>query len=422
MARGIFLVGFSGSGKSTIAKRLGEKLQWPACDLDEIIAERSGMSISLIFEREGEAGFRLREAEALRAISSQGSFVVATGGGTIVSPDNRTFMAGKGWLICLEARPQTLLARIQRQSADAKPGALRPLLDAVDPLDQIRALKHARQSAYAYADWTVTTDRLTGEQVVDEVIRAIEMLENSEKPRGAEDSSGAPVRRSLNGDSPPATSAASGLWPYKAAEQGLPLPSQRHVREQDLYAEEMEKTAPAKNVAVFCAAADGSRPEYRQAAEQTGRALAMRGWGLIYGGAKVGCMGAVADAAMSAGGHVVGVIPHVLVDFEVAHHGVTELHVVDTMHTRKRLMGERASAFLILPGGFGTFEELFEVLAWQTLKLHNKPVVLINVQGFYDTMLAFLDVCDREGMLRGNRRLLLVAPTVEDAMNLIANA
>jgi len=118
----------------------------------------------------------------------------------------------------------------------------------------------------------------------------------------------------------------------------------------------------------------------------------------------------------------VGVIPHVLVDVEVAHPGVTQLHVVDTLHTRTRLMGELAGAFLILPGGFGTFEELFEVLAWQTLKLHNKPVILVNVAGFYDTMLTFLDVCDQEGMLRGNRKLLLVANTVSEAMDIIASA
>ncbi len=183
-----------------------------------------------------------------------------------------------------------------------------------------------------------------------------------------------------------------------------------------------QATAPEKSVAVFCAAAEGARPEYRAAAEETGSALAARGWGVIYGGAKVGCMGAVADSALAAGGKVVGVIPHVLVDFEVAHHGITELHVVDTMHTRKRLMGELASAFLILPGGYGTFEELFEVLAWQTLKLHNKPVILINVLGFYDTMLAFLDVCEREGMLRGNRHILKVANTVDEALAIIAAA
>jgi hypothetical protein len=185
-----------------------------------------------------------------------------------------------------------------------------------------------------------------------------------------------------------------------------------------MYGETMEQTG--KSVAVFCASAEGANPAYRAAAEELGRAMAARGIGLIYGGATVGLMGAVADAALAAGGHVVGVIPHVLVDLEVSHKGISELHVVDTMHTRKALMAEKANAFMALPGGFGTFEELFEVLAWQTLKLHAKPVVLLNTAGFYDTMLEFLDVCDREGMLRGNRERLLVATTVDEALKLCA--
>jgi uncharacterized protein (TIGR00730 family) len=180
----------------------------------------------------------------------------------------------------------------------------------------------------------------------------------------------------------------------------------------------MTKQDTRKSVAVFCASASGARPEYMVAAEELGRTLAERGLGLIYGGAKVGLMGAVADGALAAGGHVVGVIPHVLVDLEVAHEGVTELHVTSTMHTRKALMAEKADAFFILPGGYGTFEEMFEVLAWQTLKIHSKPVVLLNVAGFYDTMLAFLDVCDREGMLRGNRGILLVANSADEALEL----
>ncbi len=172
------------------------------------------------------------------------------------------------------------------------------------------------------------------------------------------------------------------------------------------------------SVAVFCASADGERPEYRTAAEALGRVLARRNLGLIYGGGKTGLMGAVADAALAEGGHVVGVIPHVLVDLEVAHQGVSELHVTSTMHTRKALMAERADAFIILPGGYGTLEEMFEVLAWQTLKIHAKPVVLLNVAGFYDTLLQFLDVCDAQGMLRGNRGILLVADTAEEALQL----
>ena len=171
------------------------------------------------------------------------------------------------------------------------------------------------------------------------------------------------------------------------------------------------------NVAVFCASADGVDPLYRAQAEEFGRAVAGRGLGLIYGGAKVGLMQAVADAALAAGGKVIGVIPEVLVDLEVAHQGLTELHVTSTMHTRKALMGERADAFVILPGGFGTFEELFEVLAWQTLKLHQKPILLLNTLGFYDPMLAFLDSCVDQGMLKPkNREILLVAATVDEAL------
>ncbi len=171
-------------------------------------------------------------------------------------------------------------------------------------------------------------------------------------------------------------------------------------------------------MAVFCAAAEGARPAYRETARALGQALAQRNIGLIYGGADIGLMGAVADAALAGNGRVVGVIPHVLIDKEIAHKGVQELHVVDTMHTRKRLMGELADAFIILPGGFGTFEELFEVLAWQTLKLHAKPVVLLNVAGFYDKLLEFLDVCETEGMLRGNGGALLVANSVDEALAL----
>lgn len=184
------------------------------------------------------------------------------------------------------------------------------------------------------------------------------------------------------------------------------------------YAASMPPAANDRAVAVFCSAAEGTRPAYMTAAHELGHALAARGIGLIYGGAKVGLMGAVADAALAAGGHVVGVIPHVLVDKEVAHNGVTELHVVDTMHTRKALIADRSRAFIVLPGGIGTFEEMFEVMAWQSLQLHAKPIVLLNVEGYYDTMLRFLDECEHEGMMRGNRNRLLIATTVEEAIAL----
>jgi uncharacterized protein (TIGR00730 family) len=170
-----------------------------------------------------------------------------------------------------------------------------------------------------------------------------------------------------------------------------------------------------RNIAVFCASASGVNPVYQAAAEELGRALATRNIGLVYGGSNVGLMKAVAEAALSAGGKVIGVIPEVLVDLEVAHHGITELLVTSTMHTRKALMGERSDAFIVLPGGYGTLEELFEVLAWQTLKLHSKPIVLLNTLGFYDGMLTFLDHCLKEGMMSPvKRNILLVADTLEE--------
>ena len=171
------------------------------------------------------------------------------------------------------------------------------------------------------------------------------------------------------------------------------------------------------NVAIFCASSNGTNPIYRDAATELGLALARRNIGIIYGGANVGLMQALAEASLGAGARVVGVIPEVLVDLEVAHQRLSELHVTTTMHTRKAMMNDLADAFLILPGGFGTFEEMFEVLAWQTLKLHQKPIVLININGFYDKLLDFLDHCVTEGLLKPrNREILLVANSVEEAL------
>jgi uncharacterized protein (TIGR00730 family) len=172
-----------------------------------------------------------------------------------------------------------------------------------------------------------------------------------------------------------------------------------------------------RNAAVFCASSNGIDPAYRDSAVQLGRALAQQNIGVIYGGANVGLMQALAESTLAAGGRVVGVIPEVLVDLEVAHRGLTELHITTTMHTRKAMMNELADVFLILPGGFGTLEEMFEVLTWQTLKLHQKPIVLLNINGFYDKLLAFLDHCVEHGVLRPrSREALLVADSVEDAI------
>ena len=214
--RGIYLVGFSGTGKSTVAQLIGAQLGWKVFDLDQVIAERAGMTIPLIFEREGEPGFRLREAEALREVSSEGAFVVATGGGAAVRAENRRVMASRGWIIALEGRPETLNERIQLQLRRSDPAAIRPMLDAVYPLDQVRALKHARQSVYALADWTVHTDRLSPGQVAAEVIRARELLEQTQEPVANADVPATPIRHSLSPDLPPPVVVAAGPWPYQA--------------------------------------------------------------------------------------------------------------------------------------------------------------------------------------------------------------
>ncbi len=173
-------------------------------------------------------------------------------------------------------------------------------------------------------------------------------------------------------------------------------------------------------VAVFCGSLDGADPAYRAVSRELGRALAARGIGVVYGGGKIGLMQAVADAALEAGGRVVGVIPTVLVEQEVAHQGLTELHVTDTMHTRKAMFGARSDAFVVLPGGFGTLEEVFEVLSWKTLRLHSQPVLLLNTNGFYDKLLAFLDECVEQGMLKAkNRAVVLVARTVDEALEML---
>ncbi len=175
-----------------------------------------------------------------------------------------------------------------------------------------------------------------------------------------------------------------------------------------------------KWVCVFCASAAGASPAYVEAARELGRRIAERGQGLVYGGATVGAMGAVADAALAAGGEVVGVIPEVIREREIDHKGLTELHVVRTMHERKAMLAERADAFVALPGGYGTMDEFIEILTWAQLKIHAKPCVLVNVAGFYDGLLAFLDTCVEQGfILAENRRLVQVARDPEEALAIV---
>ena len=171
-------------------------------------------------------------------------------------------------------------------------------------------------------------------------------------------------------------------------------------------------------VAVFCASSKGTRPEYLEAARHLGAGLGERGMGLVYGGASVGLMGALADAALAAGAPVVGVLPSVLESREIAHRGLTELHFVSTMHERKARMAERATAFVALPGGYGTLDEFLEILTWAQLGIHAKPCLLVNVLGFYDQLLAFLDHAVQAGFLKPhNRALIEVVDSVESALD-----
>jgi uncharacterized protein (TIGR00730 family) len=176
-----------------------------------------------------------------------------------------------------------------------------------------------------------------------------------------------------------------------------------------------------KNLCVFCGSASG-KPAYAEIAKELGQALAGRGFGMVYGGAKVGLMGIVADAARSGGAATIGVIPGFLAGKEIAHEGLTELHRVETMHERKALMADRASAFVALPGGLGTLDELFEILTWAQLGLHRKPVILLNAFGYYDALLAFLAHAEEEGLLRPEHRAQLHVVTSAAAVLDIAES
>jgi uncharacterized protein (TIGR00730 family) len=175
-----------------------------------------------------------------------------------------------------------------------------------------------------------------------------------------------------------------------------------------------------RRVGVFCGSAAGGQPTYLAAARALGELLARRGFGLVYGGASIGLMGAVADAALAAGGEVIGVIPAALEAKEIAHENLTRLEVVSSMHERKARMSELADAFVALPGGMGTLEELSEMLTWAQLGLHRKPCGLLDVAGYWRPLVAFFDHAVQEGFLRPQHRALLLveedSPRLLDAL------
>jgi uncharacterized protein (TIGR00730 family) len=172
-----------------------------------------------------------------------------------------------------------------------------------------------------------------------------------------------------------------------------------------------------RSLAVYCGSSPGSNPAFRQAAEALGRELARAGCTLVYGGSHAGLMGAVADAALQAGGRVVGVIPEALLRLEVAHRGLTDLQVVKTMHERKARMNDLAEAFVALPGGIGTLDEIVEMFTWTQLGIHRKPCALLNIAGYYDALLDFLRNTVKQGFLRqGQLDQLVVAERVEDLL------
>ena len=169
-----------------------------------------------------------------------------------------------------------------------------------------------------------------------------------------------------------------------------------------------------KRLAIYCGSATPADPFYLDLAREVGHTLATRGIGVVYGGGRLGLMGAVADSALAAGGEVIGVIPQALVDAEVAHRGLTELHVVDTMHQRKQAFTDLSDGFVTIPGGTGTMDELWEAMSWAQLGYHAKPVGLLNTAGYYDHLIAFVEKMAEVGFMRPmHRNILLVADTLD---------
>lgn len=173
-------------------------------------------------------------------------------------------------------------------------------------------------------------------------------------------------------------------------------------------------------ICVFCGSADGADPAYVQATKELGQHIAAAGMGLVYGGATSGLMGVIADAAIEGGAEVIGVMPDVLMDREIAHRGLAQLHIVKTMHERKALMYDQADAFIALPGGYGTLDEFIEIVTWAQLKIHRKPCILLNTGGYFNGFLAFLDHGVTQGFIKPeNRALIQIAESAEAALKIV---
>lgn len=171
------------------------------------------------------------------------------------------------------------------------------------------------------------------------------------------------------------------------------------------------------NICVYCGSRIPAEKKFRDLAEQVGSAIANKKWGLVYGGGKVGMMGVISDSVLKENGTVIGIIPTVLKRAEVVHTGVTEIIETPDMHTRKALMEEKSSAFVVLPGGFGTLDEFFEILTWRQLGIHNKPIVLVNAFGYFDGLKSFVDKAVDHDFVRGeNLNLFSIVSNVEEAM------
>ena len=175
-------------------------------------------------------------------------------------------------------------------------------------------------------------------------------------------------------------------------------------------------------IALYCGSRTGNNPIYQQQAIALAETLARHGFGAVYGGASIGLMGEVANTVMQAGGEVVGVIPEFMLDYEIAHRDLTELHVVPSMHVRKAMMADRASAFIALPGGLGTFEEILEIATWGQLNQHQKPMILFNVNGFYQHLIAQMDHAVAEGFLPPeHRQKIAVCNEIEQVIEILKN-